>query len=84
MVRVRAIMVAALYNKRLTLSCQSRRGHTSGEIINFMTIDTERIGDFSWYMHDPWLVLVQVALALLILYHSLSLDAISALVATLS
>ncbi|KAF3453336.1 hypothetical protein FNV43_RR03776 [Rhamnella rubrinervis] len=82
-VRVRAVLVAAIYNKGLTLSCQSTQGHASGEIINFMTIDAERIGHFSWYMHDPWLVLVQVALALLILYRSLGLAAISALVATI-
>ena len=81
-VRVRAVLVAAIYNKGSTLSCQSEQGHTSWEIINFMTIDAERIGDFSWYMHDPWLVLVQVALALLILYKSLGLAAISSLIAT--
>ncbi|XP_015900152.3 ABC transporter C family member 3 isoform X1 [Ziziphus jujuba] len=81
-VRIRAVLVAVIYNKGLTLSCQSKQEHTSGEIINIMTIDAERIGDFSWYMHDPWLVLVQVALALLILYRSLGLAAISAFIAT--
>lgn len=81
-VRIRAVLVAAIYNKGLTLSCQSKQRHTSGEGINYMTIDAERIGDFSWYMHDPWMVLVQVALALLILYKSLGLAAISAFVAT--
>lgn len=82
-VRIRAVLVAVIYNKGLTLSCQSKQGHTSGEIINFMTIDAERIGDFSWYMHDPWLVIVQITLALLILYRSLGLAAISAFIATI-
>ncbi|KAK2965623.1 hypothetical protein RJ640_027038 [Escallonia rubra] len=66
----------------LTLSCQSKQGHASGEIINFMTVDAERIGDFSWHMHDPWLVVVQVALALLILYKNLGLASITTFVAT--
>ncbi|KAJ0046710.1 hypothetical protein Pint_03905 [Pistacia integerrima] len=67
-IRIRAVIVAMVYNKALTLSCQAKQGHTSGEIINFMTVDAERVGDFSWYVHDPWMVLVQVALALVILY----------------
>ena len=82
-VRVRAALVAIIYNKGLTLSCQSKQGHTSGEIINFMTVDAERIGDFSWYMHDPWMVLIQVGLALAILYKNLGIAAISTLVATI-
>ncbi|KAK3032481.1 hypothetical protein RJ639_037294 [Escallonia herrerae] len=81
-IRAQAALVALIYNKGLTLSCQSKQGHTSGEIINFMTVDAERIGDFSWYMHDSWLALVQVALALLILYKNLGLASITALVAT--
>ncbi|KAE8684245.1 ABC transporter C family member 7 [Hibiscus syriacus] len=54
-IRMNAVLVAMIYNKGLTLSCQSKQSHTSGEIINFMTVDAERVGDFSWYMHDPWM-----------------------------
>ncbi|PQQ04852.1 ABC transporter C family member 3 [Prunus yedoensis var. nudiflora] len=82
-VRIRAVLVTAIYNKGLTLSCQSKQGHTSGEIINFMTVDAERVGDFSWYMHDLWMVILQVGLALVILYINLGLAAIATLVATI-
>ncbi|PRQ31617.1 putative xenobiotic-transporting ATPase [Rosa chinensis] len=80
-VRIRAVLVAMIYNKGLTLSCQSKQCHTSGEIINFMTVDAERVGDFAWYMHEPWMVVLQVALALLILYKNLGLAAIATFVA---
>ncbi|KAG7037342.1 ABC transporter C family member 7, partial [Cucurbita argyrosperma subsp. argyrosperma] len=82
--RVRAALVAMIYNKGLTLSCQSRQQHTSGEIINFMTVDAERVGEFSWYMHDVWLVVFQVVLALLVLYKNLGLASIAAFVATIA
>ncbi|KAL5547282.1 hypothetical protein UlMin_006969, partial [Ulmus minor] len=72
-VRFRAALISTIYQKSLTLSCQSKQGHTSGEIINFMTIDAERVGDFSRFMHDPWMALLQVFLALLILYKNLGL-----------
>ncbi|XP_022716768.1 LOW QUALITY PROTEIN: ABC transporter C family member 3-like [Durio zibethinus] len=80
--RLRAVLVAMIYNKSLTLSCRSKQSHTSGEIINFMTVDAERVDDLSWYMHEPWLVVLQVALALFILYKTLGLASIVAFVAT--
>ncbi|EFH65089.1 hypothetical protein ARALYDRAFT_894982 [Arabidopsis lyrata subsp. lyrata] len=71
-----------IYEKGLTLSCQSKQWRTSGEIINFMTVDAEKIGTFSWYMHDPWMIFFQVGLAMWILYRNLGLASIAALVAT--
>ena len=50
-IRIRAVLITMIYNKGLTLSCQSKQGHSTGEIINFMSVDAERIGDFIWYMH---------------------------------
>ncbi|XP_042949303.1 ABC transporter C family member 3-like isoform X6 [Carya illinoinensis] len=82
-IRVRALLVTMVYNKGLTLSCQSKQGHTSGEIINFMAVDAERVGNSAYYMHDPWMVLVQVAIALLILYKNLGLASVAAFVATI-
>lgn len=82
-IRARAVLVTMIYEKGLTISCQSKQGHTSGEIINFMTVDAEKIGTFGWYMHDPWMVILQVALALVILYKSLGLASVAALIATI-
>ncbi|XP_020553867.1 ABC transporter C family member 3 isoform X2 [Sesamum indicum] len=80
--RARAALVAKVYDKGLTLSCQSKQGQTTGEIINYMSVDAERIGDFGWYMHDPWMVVLQVVLALAILYRDLGLASVAAFVAT--
>nr|POE45483.1 isoform 2 of abc transporter c family member 3 [Quercus suber] len=81
-IRIRSVLATMIYDKRMTFSCQTKQGHTSGEIINLMTVDAERIGDFGWFMHDPWMVLVQVAVALLTLYKNLGLASIAAFVAT--
>ncbi|KAJ4977501.1 hypothetical protein NE237_002607 [Protea cynaroides] len=81
-IRARAGLTAMIYWKGLKLSNESRQVHTSGEIINFMSVDAGRIGNFSWHMHELWLVPVQVALALVILYKSLGLASIAAFVAT--
>ncbi|KAG6489322.1 hypothetical protein ZIOFF_050591 [Zingiber officinale] len=81
-IRIRAALVAIIYQKGLTLSSRSKQSQTSGEVINLMSVDADRIGLFSWYMHDLWLVPLQVALALLILYINLGLAAGAALLAT--
>ncbi|KAI3979585.1 hypothetical protein MKX01_001777 [Papaver californicum] len=65
----------------LTLLSQSRQCHTSGEIINFMTVDAKRIGDFSRYMHDLWMVPIQVGLAMIILYKNHGLASVAAFMA---
>ncbi|KAL2956307.1 hypothetical protein AAZX31_18G077700 [Glycine max] len=81
-VRMQSKLVAMIYAKGLTLSCQSKEVRSTGEIINLMTVDAERIGEFCWYMHDPWMCVLQVALALLILYRSVGVASIAALAAT--
>ncbi|KAH9331197.1 hypothetical protein KI387_003305, partial [Taxus chinensis] len=75
--------MAAIYRKGLRLSSQSRQKHTSGEIINYMSVDAERIGDFSWYLHEFWNVPLQVLLGLFILYKSLGLASLAGLAATM-
>ncbi|MED6199932.1 Canalicular multispecific organic anion transporter 2 [Stylosanthes scabra] len=82
-IRIQALLVTLIYNKGLTLSCQSKKGHTSGEMINFMAVDAGRVGNFTWYMHDLWRVALQIALALLILYKNVGLASIAAFVATI-
>ncbi|XVE80511.1 hypothetical protein DITRI_Ditri14bG0145900 [Diplodiscus trichospermus] len=80
--RLRAVLVTMIYNKGLTLSCQSKQSHTSGEMINFMTVDADRIDEFCFYMHDLWIAVLQVVLALFILYKYLGLAFIAAFLAT--
>ncbi|RWW86645.1 hypothetical protein BHE74_00004564 [Ensete ventricosum] len=81
-IRVRASLVAMIYQKGLTLSSSSKQSRTSGEVINLMSVDADRVGLFSWYMHDLWMVPVQVALALLILYVNLGIASLAAFAAT--
>ncbi|CAI0437449.1 unnamed protein product [Linum tenue] len=53
-IRTRALMVTMIYNKGLTLSCWSKSALTSGEIINMVTVDAERIIDLMGCLHSLW------------------------------
>ncbi|XP_043715938.1 ABC transporter C family member 3-like [Telopea speciosissima] len=78
-----AALFSIIYKKSLRLSNQSKQDHTNGESINLMSVDVERTGFFSWYLHDMWKVPIQIVLALLILYKSLGIASLVALVAIL-
>lgn len=80
-IHFKVAFIAAIYKKGLLLSSQARQRHTSGEIINYMSVDAERIGDFSWYLHEFWCVPLQVFLGLFVLYKSLGLASLVGLAA---
>ncbi|XP_059633578.1 putative ABC transporter C family member 15 [Cornus florida] len=80
-IRVRAALMVLIYKKSLSIKYG---GMSNGKIINFITVDVERIGDFCWYINGIWLLPVQVLLALMILYKNLgAAPSIAALLATI-
>ncbi|XP_030470676.1 ABC transporter C family member 5 [Syzygium oleosum] len=80
---VRSALTAMVYRKGLRLSSAAKQSHTSGEIVNYMAVDVQRVGDFSWYLHDIWMLPMQIALALAILYKNVGIASLAALVATI-
>ncbi|XP_010540924.1 PREDICTED: ABC transporter C family member 5-like [Tarenaya hassleriana] len=80
---VRSALTAMVYRKGLKLSSVAKQSHTSGEIVNYMAVDVQRVGDYSWYLHDIWMLPLQIVLALAILYRSVGVAALATLVATI-
>jgi len=81
--RLRAALISHIYRKGLVLSSQARQGHTSGEIINYMSVDVQRITDFAWYINTVWMLPIQISLAIFVLHTNLGLGSLAALAATL-
>ncbi|XP_068661433.1 ABC transporter C family member 5 isoform X1 [Aristolochia californica] len=80
---VRGALTAMVYRKGLRLSSTARQSHTSGEIVNYMAVDVQRVGDYSWYLHDIWMLPMQIILALAILYKNVGIAAVATLIATI-
>ncbi|KAI3449833.1 hypothetical protein Pfo_006498 [Paulownia fortunei] len=80
---VRSALTAMVYRKGLRLSSSARQGHTSGEIVNYMAVDVQRVGDYSWYLHDIWMLPLQIILALAILYKNVGIASVATLIATI-
>ncbi|KAL6498729.1 ATP-binding cassette sub- C member 9 [Orobanche gracilis] len=81
--RLRAALISQIYKKGLILSSQSRQSRTGGEIMNYMSVDVQRITDFIWYLNTVWMLPVQISLAIFILHMNLGNGAFVALAATL-
>ncbi|KAL2953239.1 hypothetical protein AAZX31_19G155000 [Glycine max] len=80
---VRSALTAMVYRKGLRISSLAKQSHTSGEVVNYMAIDVQRVGDYSWYLHDMWMLPLQIVLALAILYKNVGIASIATLIATI-
>lgn len=80
---VRSALTAMVYCKGLKLSSSAKQSHTSGEIVNYMAVDVQRVGDYSWYLHDIWMLPLQIILALAILYKNVGIASVATFIATI-
>ncbi|CAI0414763.1 unnamed protein product [Linum tenue] len=79
-VRVRSLLSAAIYQKQLVLSNAAKLTHSPGEIMSYVTIDAYKIGEFAYWFHQIWTTGLQLCLALLIIYFSIGMATIAALI----
>uniref|UniRef100_A0A803MIK0 Uncharacterized protein n=1 Tax=Chenopodium quinoa TaxID=63459 RepID=A0A803MIK0_CHEQI len=78
--KVRSMLTAAIYRKHLRLLNVAKRKYSCGEIINHVTVDAYRIGEFLIWFHQTWTTSLQLCLALIILIHPIKLATMESLV----
>ncbi|XP_037468214.1 ABC transporter C family member 10-like isoform X2 [Triticum dicoccoides] len=78
--QVRSLLSAAIYKKQQKLSNAAKMKHSSGEIMNYVTVDAYRIEEFPYWFHQSWTTSVQLCIALAILYNAVGAAMISSLV----
>ncbi|KAM1097348.1 hypothetical protein ACFX19_015013 [Malus domestica] len=77
--QVRSVVTAAIYRKQLRLSNSAKMTYSPGEIVNYVTVDAYKIGDFPFWFHQLWSTSLQLCLSLLIVYFSVGLATVAAL-----
>ncbi|XP_062180151.1 ABC transporter C family member 10-like isoform X2 [Phragmites australis] len=77
--QVRSFLSAAVYKKQQKLSNSAKIKHSSGQIMNYVTVDAYRIGEFPYWFHQTWTTSVQLCIALAILYSAVGLAMIASL-----
>ncbi|BFZ53008.1 ATP-binding cassette glutathione S-conjugate transporter ycf1 [Savitreella phatthalungensis] len=66
--RIRSALTAKIYRKALLLNSEGRALKTTGDIVNLMSVDTQRVADLTQYGQIAWSGPFQIILCLVSLY----------------
>lgn len=66
--RVKAALTAAIYSKSMKLSNEGRASKSTGDIVNHMSVDTQRLQDLAQFGQQLWSAPLQITLCMVSLY----------------
>ena len=66
--RIRGGLTSAIYGKAMRLSNEGRAAKSTGDIVNYMAVDTQRLQDLSQYGQMLWSAPLQLVLCMASLY----------------
>ena len=69
--RVKSSLTAMIFSKALKLSNEGRAAKSTGDIVNYMAVDTQRLQDLTQYGQMLWSAPFQIVLCMLSLYQLL-------------
>lgn len=69
--RIKSCLTAAIYSKSTRLSNEGRATKSTGDIVNYMAVDTQRLQDLAQYGQQLWSAPFQMVLCMLSLYQLL-------------
>jgi ATP-binding cassette subfamily C (CFTR/MRP) protein 1 len=67
--RLRAGLSAAVYRKSMRLSNEARADKTTGDVVNYMAVDTQRLQDVTQFLHQLWSAPLQIVICMVSLYN---------------
>lgn len=66
--RIRSALTHVIYDKTMKLSNEGRADKTTGDIVNYMAVDTQRLQDLTQYGQQLWSAPFQIVLCMVSLY----------------
>jgi len=71
---VKSALTATIYQKSMRLSNEGRAEKSTGDIVNYMAVDTQRLQDLTQYGQQIWSAPYQITLCLVSLYQLLGVS----------
>ncbi|CAK9297871.1 unnamed protein product [Gordionus sp. m RMFG-2023] len=78
-IRIKTILICTVYKKALKLSNSARKTSTVGEIVNLMSVDTQKVSDVCAYVSLLWSSQLQIAICMAFLWNILGPSVLSGL-----
>ncbi|RDL39375.1 putative multidrug resistance protein [Venustampulla echinocandica] len=72
--RIKTSLTSAIYSKSLKLSNEGRAAKSTGDIVNYMAVDTQRLQDLTQYGQQLWSAPYQITLCMISLYQLVGLS----------
>jgi ATP-binding cassette, subfamily C (CFTR/MRP), member 1 len=66
--RIKGGLASAIYKKSLKLSNEGRASKSTGDIVNFMSVDAQRLQDLTQFGHQLWSAPFQIIICMVSLY----------------
>lgn len=67
--RIKGGLASAIYRKSLKLSSEGRATKTTGDIVNYMAVDAQRLQDLTQFLHQAWSAPFQIVICMVSLYN---------------
>lgn len=77
--KIRAVIITTVYNKALSVSLTTLSTFSSGEVVNFMSTDTDRVVNFAPSFHQFWSLPFQIAVSLYLLHQQVGISFLAGL-----
>ena len=81
--RMRTIVLMAIYEKALTIDPSYYQNHSLGQVTNLMSVDTQRLQDVISYLHAVWYSFLQISLSMYFLWRQLGPSCLAGVLAIL-
>jgi ABC-type multidrug transport system fused ATPase/permease subunit len=72
--RVKSALTAAIYKKSMRLSNEGRASKSTGDIVNYMAVDAQRLQDLTQFGQQLWSAPFQIVLCMISLYQLLGVS----------
>lgn len=67
--RIKGGLASAIYRKSLKLSSEGRASKTTGDIVNYMAVDAQRLQDLTQFLQQAWSAPFQIVICMVSLYN---------------
>ncbi|KAE9972593.1 hypothetical protein EG328_004908 [Venturia inaequalis] len=75
--RIKSALTASIYIKSMRLSNEGRAAKSTGDIVNYMAVDVQRLQDLTQYGQQLWSAPFQIVLCMISLYQLVGLSMIA-------